>query len=196
LGRCFKEEGVPAADWECTSITGWDDCGRLEFPEETPPDIFPFNRPTRGIILPAKDGLTYLNLVTRRNGSRESISQTLHTPLQAYHCYRITLDAALSPVHNAYYKGKNFNASYPIQLRIWGGNGSCDKSVLIATSGIISNTAWKTYTFEFSCKTQLASLSLEAYYPEWNVVSSHEIEKGWGHVLIDAIQPITRIECR
>jgi hypothetical protein len=196
LGNCDKTSGVPATDRECSTIVGWDDCGKLEFPEETPPDIFPFNKPIRGVVLPPKGGLTYLNVVTRQNGSRESVSQTLPSPLESGQCYRISLDAALSPVQNAYYQGKTFNASYPIHLRIWGGKSSCDKSVLLATSRLISNTDWKTYTFEFNCKTPLSSISLEAYYPEWNVVSTHVIEKGWGHVLIDAIQPIIRIACQ
>ena len=56
-------------------IFGWHDCGSVNFPHETPPDILPTYNAVWGVTMQAIDGKTYLSLATRYNGSYEFVSQ-------------------------------------------------------------------------------------------------------------------------
>jgi len=56
-------------------IAGWFDCGRINFPAETPPDIHPNGYWENN--LPASDKKTYLGMVVRDNATYESVSQRL-----------------------------------------------------------------------------------------------------------------------
>lgn len=152
-------EGEPA---DATVPVGWLPCERL-----TTPDILPGYW---GVYQEASEGDTYVGLITRENGSWESITQRLPRTLQRDECYAFSLDLA----HSRTYSGYN----QPIRLRIWGGAQKCDKGQLLYESPLINHTAWKTYFVEFRLERPINYLLLEAYHDD--PPFSHR-----GNILID-----------
>lgn len=140
----------------------------------TTPDILPGPWQVR---TKASQGSTYLGLITRKDGTRESVGQQLNKPLQKGNCYVIELDLARSNTYVSFNK--------PIRLRIWGGISKCSKGQLLAESRIIHGTTWKTFQFEFDLETDIQYIILEAWYQE-------EGQSRRGNILIDNIQPITK----
>ncbi len=63
-------------------IKGWQDCGKINFASASSPDIHPVVPPAWEVTMKAWDGSTYLGLVTRDNGERESVSQKLTSPME------------------------------------------------------------------------------------------------------------------
>lgn len=170
-------------------IRGWYDCGELQFPRETSPDIHPIN--AWEVTMPSSDGNTYLGMVVRDNDSWESISQRLKEPLEEGKCYRFSIDLARS----SYYISASRitrqieNYTEPAVLRIWGGTGVCGRHELLAESSKISNTQWQRYTFEFEPGRDMNYFTLEAFY-EVPVLIPYN-----GHILVDNASTITQIPC-
>ena len=136
-------EGLPMC---CEAPRGWMDCGSYE---ESPPDIQPGSFL---VSLPAADGKTYLGLVVRDNGSSEKVAQILDWKLQQDSTY--TFRAALA--HSAKFlsisrkSGGEANYTTPVVLKIWGSEGDCLKTELLAVSKPIANTEWQYFEFELT----------------------------------------------
>ena len=71
-------------------IIGWTDCGQINFYGQSPPDIHPTPDSAWQVNMAAEDGLTYIGLVTRYDGTYESVSQHLSSPLKAGKCYKLS----------------------------------------------------------------------------------------------------------
>jgi len=84
-----------------TPIVGWTDCGQINFPGQSPPDILPTPDSAWGVTLAPKDGLTYLAMATRFDETYESVSQSLSAPLHAGKCYRLSGYFALSETYQS-----------------------------------------------------------------------------------------------
>ena len=194
-------EGRPTAGRDNTYLSGWMDCGSREFPEESSFDIQPgFFK----VILQPKDGLTYAGLVTRANGSYESLCQELGEFLIKDSTYLFSIHLAKSVMH----KSVNMTAWNAIQsssltksekkkkeaevelvpftentiLRVWGGTDKCSKDELLFTSKEISNTDWEEYNIEFIAPSNnVKVITFEAYYPDDSIFSR-------GNLMIDYIQ--------
>jgi len=91
-------------------ITGWTDCGQINFSEVSPPDIHPTLDSAWQVNMSAQDGLTYIGLVTRYDGTYESVSQHLSKPLKAGKCYKLSGYFALSET----YKSATPRSSNPV----------------------------------------------------------------------------------
>lgn len=182
-------------------IKGWVDCGTREF-NESPPDIHTENPndPIFGVTKAAKDGKTYLGMVTRENESWESVSQKLSEPLEAGKCYTFSIDLARSETYFSmmqdvtYATGeKQLNQSAPPSkpavLRIWGGINYCPRNQLLAESEPVTNTEWVTYTFEFTPNIKTKAISLEAFY------KTPVLDPYFGHILLDNASVIKQIPC-
>lgn len=117
------------------------------------PDILPGSW---GVYMDPVDGETYLGLITREDGSFESIGQKLSSPFVANECYKFTVDLAHS---NTY---ANYNL--PIRLRIWGGTTRCAKDQLLIETKSIKHVDWKNYTLQFTAKQTYPYIIIEAYY--------------------------------
>lgn len=183
-------------------IKGWFDCGSREFRGESPPDIHTENPSDLifGVTMAASEGNTYLGIVTRENETWESVSQKLDQPLEAGKCYTFSIDLARS---QTYYnimqtgpydkKEKDPSAkipqSKPAVLRIWGGVNYCPRNQLLAESEPITNTKWKTYTFEFTPNINTRAISVEAFY------KTPVLDPYFGHVLVDNASEIRQIPC-
>lgn len=170
-------------------IAGWFDCGRINFPAETPPDIHPNGYWENN--LPASDKKTYLGMVVRDNATYESVSQRLDTFLEAGKCYRFTIHLAKAAryISRTRTTGEEANYVTPIVLRIWGGSGYCNERELLAESAPVNNTSWQINTFEIRPKNNIRSITLSAYYKTPTLLPYN------GNLLVDGASDIVRIAC-
>ncbi len=156
-----------AAD-DATVPTNWHPCK-----EGTTPDILPGSW---GIDQEASDGETYMGLITRADGSFESVGQRLSTTLKAKQCYKISVDLARSDAYAGYV--------LPLKLVIRGGKTRCSRDEILIESELIRHTNWETYKFQFYPQHEINYIILEAQYMD-GIFFSYK-----GNILIDAISPI------
>lgn len=176
-------EDFPAAG---KTPQGWYNCGALE---ETPPDIQPG---AFGVTKTPNHGKTYLGLVVRDNETNEAIGQRLARPLEANECYEFSVDLCRSETYISLSRttGEMVNYATPVVLRIWGGNGYCDKNEMLYETNVITTTRWLTYTFRLHPKRGNHNyLTIEAYYKTPTLFPYN------GNVLLDNATPIRQTEC-
>ena len=171
-------------------IRDWMDCGMINFPNESPPDIHPKN--IWNVKTKPSDGNSYLGLVVRDNESWESVSQGLELPLLVEKCYQLSIDLSRSEKYISMSKRsmKEINYGIPTVLRVWGGTTYCDKLELLCTTEVIKHKEWETYSFEFSPKSNLNAITIEAYYKTPVIIPY------CGHILVDNLSDLVEIECR
>lgn len=150
---------------DATTPHGWWECE-----PGTTPDILPGFWGVKTLPL---DGQTYVGMITREDGSFESIGQQIYPPLQTDQCYEMYIHLARSRKYVGYTKD--------IQLNIWLSNNKCEKGQLIFTSPEISHRKWKKYPIQFNSEGEFKYILIEVF-------SKKEGRKG--HILIDAISPI------
>jgi hypothetical protein len=158
----FEEEPADA-----TTPMGWLPCA-----EFTTPDILPG---FWGVYTDASEGDTYVGLITRDNGTFESISTRCSADMLAGICYEFRLDLAHSKTYSGFNK--------VIQLKIWIGEEKCDKDQMIFFSEKVKNSDWEQHKIKFTPKKDARYLHLEAYYKDGSF--AHK-----GNILIDNISPI------
>lgn len=158
-------EGTPGEGGNGNQLPdGWYDCG---FKGETPPDVHPkqgegaFQVRTR----PA-DGRTYIGLVVRENDTWEMVSQKLSQPMLHDTVYEFNISMCRSDLYMSPSRVSNTPVNYatPAKLRIWGGNGYCDRKELLAESELIVNKDWMRYNFIFVPTENIKYLIFEAFY--------------------------------
>lgn len=181
-----------AAEAQRNNIKGWYDCGIINFPMETAPDIHPsdFWSNTKQ----PSHGNTYLGLVTRDNDSWESVSQELSSPLKAGQCYSFSVELSkseryLSPSRLNQGDNRDYNYTRPIVFRLWGGYGYCGTAELLAETVPVKNSKWKTFTFKLKPKANYRYITFEAFY-KVPVVFPYN-----GHILIDNCSQFIEIDC-
>lgn len=157
-------EGEPN---DATIPVGWFACA-----PNTTSDILPG---PWGVYQEATEGETFLGLITRSDGSFESIGQRLSSPLKQGECYSFSLDLAYSNTYAGY--------NQPIKLRIWAGKKKCDKRQLMAETNLVEDIDWETYNFQFTARQNYYYIVIEAFYKEGRF--SHQ-----GNVLIDNFSTI------
>lgn len=138
----------------------------------TTPDILPgfwgvYNEPF--------DGESYLGLITRAEGTFESIGQELSIPLKKKECYSFGMYLAHSKTYSGY--------DIPVRLRIWGGGKRCQKKQLLVDTEAIENVDWEYYEFDFMTKKEISYITIEAYYAP-GIYFHYR-----GNVLLDGITP-------
>jgi hypothetical protein len=156
-------EGQPQ---DATIPVGW-----LACQPGTTPDILPG---FWGVYQDPSEGNTYLGLITREDGSWESIGQRLSRPIPVGKCFSFSIDLA----HARTYSGYN----QPIRLRIWGGDARCSQRQLLYESPEISHSAWRTYPVIFTAKQPIVYIAIEAYSPR------HTPRRG--NILLDNMKPL------
>ena len=169
-------------------IKEWTDCGKIKFPNETPPDIHPNGY--WGNNIPPHQGKTYLGMVVRDNGSNESESQKCSSDLLKSHKYEMSVHLAQSPnlISGSRSYGVVVNFTTPTVLQVWGGTNNCDEVELLYESPPIDHNEWKTYTFWFRPKSNISTLTFSAYYKRNTIVAYN------GHILLDTVSDIIQIE--
>lgn len=190
---CFEDFPRPS-----NTPRGWYDCGGINFPLETPPDVHPVNDSIRngygifGVSQKAFHGDTYLGMVVRENESWESVAQRLKKPLSPDTCYSFSIYLCKSETYRSNVRGadKEVDFTTPIKLRIFGGSGYCRTDELLAESKLVENTDWEKYTFTFSPKEELAYIALEAFF------QTPTLEVPNGNILLDNASSIVPIACK
>ncbi|MEP7266237.1 MAG: hypothetical protein ABI844_01330 [Saprospiraceae bacterium] len=147
--------------------------GWLQCEDGTTPDILPG---PWGVYLKPADGNTFMGLITRKDGSWESVGQRLSQTLGAGNCYFFKLMLARAITYNGFNK--------PTVLRVWGGSDRCEKRQKLFESGPIVHTDWKPYTIRFKPKKDIDFIIIEAFY---NKKLSYTYN---GNLLIDDLTPI------
>ena len=151
---------------DATMPSGWFSGSR-----GTTPDILPGYW---GVYLDAEDGDSYVGLITRPDGSFESIAQRLNSPLKVGSCYQMGLYLA----HSDNYTGYN----HPLKLRVYVANKKNKREQLIFESPLIDSEDWEFYRFEFTTESKAKYLILEAYN------SNGKASKG--NILIDGLSEL------
>ncbi|MEM1220354.1 MAG: hypothetical protein AAGH79_15640 [Bacteroidota bacterium] len=154
---------------DATIPAGW-----IPFKMGTTPDILPG---FWGVHLEASEGETYVGLITRNDGSWESIGQRLSAPLKPNECYTVSMDLAYSKTYAGYGR--------PLRLRIWGGQTKGQREQLLVTSDLIDHADWESYRFKFVTESSLNYLIIEAFHQDGDF--SYQ-----GNILIDNIQEIKK----
>lgn len=157
-------EGTPQ---DATVPQGWSGCK-----EGTTPDILPGSW---GVYTPASDGQTYVGLITRSNGTWESIGQRLPATLERGTCYDWALDLAHADTYACY--------SGPIKLRVWISKLKCQKDQLIYESPLIDHLDWRTYLIKFTPYDDFRYILIEAFHKD----PPFEYQ---GNILIDYLREI------
>ena len=172
---------------------GWYNCGK---PNETPPDIQPnldpFGAPFFEVTTKAQDENTYLGLVVRDNDTWEAVGQRLKLPLESGKCYEFSLYLARSERYVSDARdgsGMDVNHNQPAVIRIYGGNGYCQKKQLLDETGVIRHTKWKKYSFKFEPNSRMNFLLIEAFYKTPTLLPYN------GNVLVDHLSNIELVPC-
>lgn len=183
------EGRIQLGDRNFTGINGWFDCGTINFPDESPPDIHPNGYWKNN--LPASDKKTYIGMVVRDNGTYEAVSTRLNKPLKAGQCYKFSIHLARAERYVSQSRITKETANYitPAVLRIWGGFGFCNERVLLAESSPVNNTSWQIYSFEFRPESDISTLTFSAYYKTPTLFPYN------GNLLVDGGSEIIRIPC-
>jgi hypothetical protein len=155
---------------DATMPNGWLSCK-----QGTTPDILPGSW---GVNTEPSEGETYIGLITRPDGSWESIGQRLLKPILKGSCYTMSLDLSHSDTYTGY--------NQPARLRIWGGRARCDRRQMLWESELIEHSNWETYEIEFTPGGTFHYIIIEAYFPT-HYPSPHK-----GNVLIDNMSPIQK----
>ena len=140
--------------------------------EGTTPDILPGYW---GVYIEPADGESYVGLITREDGSFESIGQRLVLPLNKDQCYSLSLALA----HSEEYSGYNS----ALKLRVWLSDKRSVRQQLIFESPTIRSEEWKIYRFEFTPESQKTHIILEAFINDKPL--SYK-----GNILIDRLSSI------
>ena len=172
-----------------SQIKGWYDCGQLQFPTETPPDIHPINawKVTKG----PSHGNSYLGLVIRDNDTWEAVTQRLPIAMEEGKCYAFNVDLSRS---DFYISGSKMtqsleNYTNPAVLRIHGGTGVCGRQEQLGESTTVTNDEWRTYEFKFEPERTVNYLTIEAFYKTPTLIPYN------GHILVDNASLIVEIPC-
>ncbi|MCD4736884.1 MAG: gliding motility-associated C-terminal domain-containing protein, partial [Bacteroidales bacterium] len=134
------------------------------------PDILPG---VWGVGKPASDGITYLGMTARIDGTHEDVQSSLMTTLSPDSCYLFQIDLAYTP----WVAGLNM---LPISLKVYGEDLFCAKSNLLWESGPIDNEDWDTYEFYILPAFEIKYLILEA---QWSVLPHYH-----GYILVDNVR--------
>ncbi len=135
---------------DATVPKGWRPCE-----ENTTPDILPGFWGEYG---DASQGKTYLGLITRDNGSYESIGQKLSKPLKTGECYEFKIDLSKGTLYAGFSK--------PLKLRIWFGETLCEMDQMAYLSTDIKHPNWKTYLIQFTPNKNYKYIRIEAHYKD------------------------------
>lgn len=157
-------EDTPA---DATTPQSWYPCE-----EYTTPDILPGYW---GVYQSAEDGDTYVGLISRQDGSFESIATRLTETLESRTCYKMYVSLA----HSKTYAGFN----NPLGLKIWAGKSKCTKNELIFESDLIRHTDWRQYQIQFKLKEDADYILIE-------VINKSETINIKGNILIDHLSTI------
>ncbi|MEM9920685.1 MAG: hypothetical protein AAF990_21485 [Bacteroidota bacterium] len=166
----FQNASFEGQAQDATVPVGWHPCET-----GTTPDILPGHW---GVYTEPSEGETYMGLITREDGSWESVGQRLSTPLEKNECYKFSLDLAHADTYADY--------NLPLKLRVWAGSSTCQKMQLLAESEVIRHLDWERYEFNFFVKQHCEYIIFEASFIDGVYVNYK------GNILLDNLSVIRK----
>jgi hypothetical protein len=169
-------------------INGWYDFNH--FPKESPPDIHSAVTRFWEVSTAPYDGVTFLGLVTRPNGTYEGVFQYLRAPLEEDAVYVLSIflcqDARyFSPLASSrtitFQKPAEVELvafTSPVIVRIWGSYDG-EYGELLSESTPVDHPDWREYVFDLLPTKGYPGLIVEVYFADEEAVA--------GHVLIDKL---------
>ncbi len=181
--KAEKRPAEPPIEWRNPSFEGSPErskcpLGWIEIAPDSTPDIQPGAWNVQSPS--AKDGLTYIGLIAREDGTAEDIGQVLPEKLLAGKCYRFSVWVARSAKYSGY--------DLPLRLRVWGGGSSGQKTQVLATSGPVSSEKWTEFKVQFTAKKDILFIAFEADF------APGTLRFYKGNILIDQLSPIEKCE--
>jgi len=170
-GQSFVNPSFEGEPQEAFVPVGWTPCTA-----NTTPDIFPG---VWGVNMDPADGATYMGLITRSDGSFESVGQRLPVVVEGGECYSFSFYLAKSDTY------AGFND--PIRCRIWLGSSSCLREQLIFESDPLEDVDWRKEDIRFEADKDQQFLIIEAGFPT-------KLRKARGNMLIDGLSSIIRCD--
>lgn len=171
----------------CKPPYGWES---LDFVGYTPPDVQPGGG-FKVANIPA-DGRTYVSMVTRDDGTFETIYQKLSAPLLPNVCYKISVFLAKSLQYSSGIKrapNSFIDFLSPTIIQILGGNSPDDPELeVLNASTPVDHYEWMEYVFEFIPSEDFSYIFFSAYFPEGIEMATN------GHILIDHFSDIVPCE--
>ena len=166
----------------------WDNCNRMY--AHSPFDVHAANTNYWEVRADPSDGNTFIGMVTREDGSTESISQKLLNPLQMDSCYMFTIDVMVTEKYKSHVSTRAFlqNFTNPVSLKIFLANTSCEKETLIYTSRPITSKDWETLEITFTADDDFEYIIFAVDH-----LLSKEPKNG--HVLLDNIDHFRKVDC-
>ncbi len=163
---------------------GWFFCGNMG---ETPPDIHPGD--LYGVTAAAKDGHTYVGMVSRHNGTYEQLGQRLSQPLVPGQCYYFRIFAARSDQYASFSRktGQPSQYTLPLKLAVLAAHRHCQPMATLALSAAVMDTEWRSYGFVLRPDEAFSFLFLSA--------TSATGDSYNGNILIDAASPLIPCSC-
>ena len=164
-------------------MKGWRDWGSyVMFPGNSPPDIHTSNTNWWSVNRQPQHGRSFVGLVTRPDGSFESLAQRLKEPLIAGLPYTLTIYVSQDSIYLSpwrLYGYQQINFVNPTVLRIWGSNTAGQMEALLAESQPVDHYEWRQYVIQLIPKERYKFLVISVRSP------SAETDKMPGHILID-----------
>ncbi|MCC6413560.1 MAG: OmpA family protein, partial [Saprospiraceae bacterium] len=129
--------------------------------------------------------------VVRDNDTWEGVAQRLSRPIEANQCYEFSLDLCRAELYLSMSKttGEEANYTIPAKLRIYGGNGLCERRELLYETPEIKNNRWLTYNFRLTPKNTYSYILIEAYFKQPILFPYN------GNILVDNATPIKSLPC-
>lgn len=169
----FENPSFEGSPEQSACPPGWAGSGPNNTPD-TQPGAFGVQSPD------AKDGLTYIGLVAREDGSRESIGQQIPQKLAAGKCYIFSVWLAKADDYSGY--------SMPIRLKVRGGSDKNHCTQTLGQSGLIDKKDWQEVHFQFTAESDIRYIIFEAEY------APGAMFKYKGNILLDNLSPIIRCD--
>jgi len=169
-------------------LPGWEDCGAIQFSQNTPFDVHGVRTNFWGVTRAPSHGSTFIGLVTREDGSYESVMQKPKEKLVHSSLYYLQFDIALDNNYESRtithrHSAQSFTAKVNVEL--WLGDQACEGEQLIYRSDESEFLSWQTHKLVFRPEKSYDYLIIKA---------THLDSPANGHILLDNFQYLQRID--
>lgn len=158
----------------------WFSCGDLG---NSPPDLHnDLRKHFFEIEADASDGIQFVSMVSRADGTTECLGQKFKKPLQAGETYQLTIHLSQDPYFTAHVKDKANPVPFdkPVVVEVYIKTASGEVRLLGDTPAI-DHVEWRSYQFEFTPDEPVTEVRIGPYF------SIQYFESYYGHVLLDQV---------
>lgn len=158
----------------------WFSCGD---PGHSPPDLHNDLRSHYfNINSDAYEGIQFVSMVTRADGSVECIGQKLKNPLLKGETYQLTIHLAQDPYFSSRTTQSTeivpFDQAVVVEVFMTMASG---EERMLGDTPVIDHAQWKAYSFEFTPDEVVTAIRIGPFF------SIQSFEPYYGHVLLDQV---------